>query len=613
MSRLVEIQEKLSEKVKGNFLLHLLINDIKFLIALLTLTPIAIGGVLLIPKIWEIAPDHFIPKIKVSGLDFIQSWALARTARQHESQGDFDAALYSWEAAISNHPTKTKYLRAAIASFLELEQPTPKQISSNLNYSTWLLRLNQTNFTDLDLVIETLDRSRLDQLQYSLLTPLEPKLTESMRAAYSRSLFNLLKYQEFNEQWQKLSEPIRRSPANVLYGAAYTALRSSSQEAEESKLKLEKSLTDSNSSLLAKQLLLLVHFHRKDDTGYETILGKLILSEQAQYSHHLGYWTLLTQLDKTDQALKLASHHSEKPIIVEDLINHVTLLRGLGVPEIAHDLIQNNLESFPAETSLYLTYADLLIELLDWDRLREIAITLRKLNTDDHATSLSYYLEGTADAKQSRNNAAGKAFEKFSTSASENGIVSDLSIAKELGQFGFPDHALTLLKQVETKLQDNASYWNTRAGFALQQNDFNEMKLASEKAVSLEPTNSRYKSTLVESLLNLREEPAMAVRLTLELISKNPNSFSHHINHVIALTLNRRVEEAAELLRQIPVESAPNAQARATFYYAKFSIEFLENDYEKAMELAPRVPEELLSTREREWFNSSIEISSKQL
>jgi tetratricopeptide (TPR) repeat protein len=613
MSRLVEFQEKLSEKVKGNFLLHLLINDIKFLIAFIALTPIAIGGVLLIPKIWEITPDHISPKIKVSGLDFIQSWALARTARQHENQGDFDAALYSWEAAISNHPTKTKHLRAAIASYLKLEHPTAKQISRNLNYSTWLLRLNQTNFNDLELVVETLDRSRLDQLQYSLLMPLEPELTESMRAAYSRSLFNLLKYQEFNEQWQKLSEPIRRSPANVLYGTAYTALRSSSQEAEESKLKLEKSLTDSGSSLLAKQLLLLVYFHRKDDTKYENILGKLILSKQARYSHHLGYWTLLTQLDKTDQALKLASDHSEKPIIVEDLINHVTLLRGLGAPEMAHELIQNNIESFPRATSLYSAYADLLIDLLDWDRLREIAITLRKLNTDDNATSLSYYLEGTADAKQIRNNAAEKAFKKFSTSASENGIVSKVSIAKELFQFGFPNHALTLLKQVEPKNQTNATYWHTKAGFAFQQEDFNEMKLASEKALSLEPTNTRYKSSLVESLLNLREEPARAIRLTLELASKNPNSFSHHINHVIALTLNRRVKEAAELLRQIPVESAPNAQARATFYYAKFSIEFLENDYEKAMELAPKVPEELLSIREREWFNSSIEIISKQL
>ena len=158
MSRLTEFQEALSERVKGYFLLHLFINDIKFLVAFIILAPIAVGGVLLIPKIWTITPEDFTPKIKVSGIDFIQSWALARTARQQEIEGDFDAALYSWEVAISNYPTKTENLRSAIASFLKLDQPSDRQSSRNLNYSIWLLKLNKTNSTDLELVAETLDR-----------------------------------------------------------------------------------------------------------------------------------------------------------------------------------------------------------------------------------------------------------------------------------------------------------------------------------------------------------------------------------------------------------------------------------------------------------------------
>ena len=171
MNKLNEVQEQLSEKVKGSFLLHLVINDLKFLIAIMILGPIAIGGVLLIPKIWTVTPEDFRPTLKISGLDFIQAWSLARAARQHEVAGDYDAALYSWEVAISNYPTKVPNLRSAIASYQKLEQPDPKQIARNINYSLWLLRLNQTNFSDLDLIAEYLDRSRLDQLQYSILTP----------------------------------------------------------------------------------------------------------------------------------------------------------------------------------------------------------------------------------------------------------------------------------------------------------------------------------------------------------------------------------------------------------------------------------------------------------
>lgn len=613
MSRLTEFQEALSERVKGYFLLHLFINDIKFLVAFIILAPIAVGGVLLIPKIWTITPEDFTPKIKVSGIDFIQSWALARTARQQEIEGDFDAALYSWEVAISNYPTKTENLRSAIASFLKLDQPSDRQSSRNLNYSIWLLKLNKTNSTDLELVAETLDRSRLDQLQYSLLAPREKELTEPMRAAYSRSLFNLYRHQEFNKQWEKLNDSTRKSPKNSLYGTAYTALWGTPREIEENIDQLRKSVDQTESSLLAKQLLLLVYFHQENDSEYQNILNMLVSSGNARYSHHIGYWTLLTKRDKTSQALELAANHTESPPTVSDLVNHLTLLRGLGAPELADALIQKHIDLFPQDTYLYSAYADLLIELSDWNRLRDIAITLRKLTTDSRATSLSYYLEGTADAKQSRSNAATTAFEKFSSSVSDEGLGSEVGIAKELNKLGFPNHALKLLKQVESNYLSTATYWYTRAGFGFHTQDYSEMRSASEKALALEPDNVHYKSAVVESLLLLREDPSKAVRITLELSNKNPQSFSYLINHVIALTLNSRVEEAAELLRQIPEESAPDAQARTAYHYASFGVKFLSGDYQEAKKAAAKVPEELLSTREREWFDESRITISKTL
>ena len=612
MSKIQEFQEQLSERVKGNFLLHLFINDVKFLIAAVVLTPIIIGGVLLIPKIWEVSPEGFKPKVKISGIDFIQARTLAKTAQRHEKEGDYEAALYSWNVAISNHPTETKNLQSAIASFLNIEHPTPKQISQNINYSLWLLKLNQTNFSDLEIIAETLDRSRLDQLQFSLLSPHEDELTEPMRAAYARTLFNLFRHKEFNNQWQQLSESTRSLPSNILYGSAYTALWGTPAEAEKNLTEIKEFAANNPSDRHSRQLLLLIHYQQKNTAAYQATLSELIATQNDSYSHHLGYWTLLSQTGNSERSLKLASDYEKPPTNANDLIAHLRLLRELGAPETANTLVQKHIQSFSGETSLYSNYADLLIELNDWDRLREIAINLRKLNSESRATSLSYYLEGTADAKQKRRNSADTAFAKFSSSVATDDVQSENNLAKELTQLGFPMHALRLLTQVESKYEDSSKYWYSRAGYAFRVRNYQDMRHASEKAFNLEPSNSNFKSALAEALLLLREDPSRAVRLTLELVNENPNSFSHHINHVIALTINQRVEDAAALFEQIPLDAAPDAQAQAAYHYAHFGIAFLQNDFEKAHQISQLVPDSLLSDKEREWFSSCRDVISNQ-
>ncbi len=613
MSKFSEFQEQLSEKVKGNFLLHLFINDIKFLIAAIVLTPIAIGGVLLIPKIWEVSPEDFRPRVKISGLDYVQSITLAKTAREHEDAGDYEAALYSWNAAIANYPTQTENLRSAIAAFLELDRPTVKQTRQNINYSLWLLRLNQTNFTDLAVIAESLDRSRLDSLQFSLLSPLEDKLTEPMRAAYSRSLFNLFRHQEFNTQWQKLSEATKSSPENALYGAAYKALWASPAEAEASRAELESRVESDETQLLARQLLLLVHFQQKNTSAYQTVLTDLVEADRDRYSHHIAYWTLLHQVGKTEDALERARDFERVPTDIGDLVNHVNLFRQLGVPKLADELVTKHLNAFPPEVGLYSTYADLLIELSDWDRLREIAIGLRKINTEAAAVSLSYYLEGTADANQSRQNSASAAFEKFSASVSDEDLNSELGIARELIALGFSNHALKLLEKVEADNKNDPAYWYTRAGCAFRTRAYEKMRDCSARALDLDPQNARFKSAVVESLLLLREDPARTVRLTLELVTANPTSFSHNINHVLALLLNQRVDEASALLQRIPEESAPDAQARAAHHYAEFGVAFLSGDFQQAREIGALIPSSLLSDKEQEWFDQCQETIKTQL
>lgn len=613
MSKLAEIQEQLSERVKGHFLLHLFINDLRFLLAAMILLPIAIGGVLLIPKIWKITPEDFRPAIKVSGLDFLQSWALARSAREYEANEDYDQALYSWHVAVANIPTNIENLRSAIGTFLKVDRPESKEVQQNVNYSIWLLRLNKTNFNDLELIAQSLDRVRMDDLQFALLNPLEDRLTEPMRAAYAKSLFNLFRHNEFIAQWNQLSPETKAQPENALYSHSYEALWGSPDQAEKSLAELK--LYTSNEAIghLANQLLLLIHYHRKETSEYHAVLTTLKADQRDRYPHHLAYWTLLSREGRNDAALKAANRYDGVPSSAEDLVAHVNLYREMGELELADQLVREHIDSFPPEIYLFTTYADLLIQMSAWDRLRELAIIVRKATTQTRAMALSYYLEGRADFQQHRNNGARTAFQKFAELTTSETLDLGIGLANELFEIGFPNQAHQLLINEEENSSEDAAYWYSRSGSAFRIKNYEDMKYSAEKAVQLEPDNQNYKSALAESLLLLREDPARAVRLTLELASSDPSSFSHHINHVLALLLNERTEDAALHLGKIPLDAAPDSQAEVAFHYARFGVAFQQERYEEAQNYAKEISEPLLSDREREYFNACRDVIRTKL
>ena len=602
MSKIQHLKERTEEKMNESFLLHLFINDWKFLVALGILAPLIIGGLLLIPRIWVVSPEGFRPTVKISGLDYLQSWSLGRTAREQERRGEYAEALYSWEVAISNHPTKVENLRSAIKAFRLAKDTDAKQRYRSVNYSLWLLKLNQTNLTDIELIAETLDSARLDELQYALLKPHEEQLSEPARAAYCRTLFNLFRHDQFDEQWDRLSTETRSTPQNQLYRTAYEALWGSAIQAEKSRQQLEDFALQPD-AILARQLLLLVLFQEEDSRNYARVLNLMKSDQQDRYAHHIGYWTVLAKADRREQALELARSHPVAPDNVNDFVNHINFYRDNEALDLALEFAQTHIQSFPADTYVFSSYANLLIELQDWNRLREIAITLRKTNSQKSAVSLSYYLEGTADIKQNRSNSAANAFGKFSDAPQNGGLNSEVSIAQELSRLGFPEHAHRMLLRIEEEHATEPEYWYTRTGCAFQSRRYQDMLNAANRALALEPENTNYQCAVAESLLLVREDPARAIRLTLELTTRQPQSFSHHINHVLALLLNYRIEEAADYFRRIPKEKAPDTQALAAYNYAKFGLEVYQERYEEAYATAKSIPVELLSDQEKEWFD----------
>jgi hypothetical protein len=93
-----------SEFIEGSSLLRQVFFERYFRAATLLLVLFLVFLGLFLPKMYTSTPDGVIPAYTMSGLDVLQAWSLARTARAQEKAGKFNEALLSWRAAIQNNP-----------------------------------------------------------------------------------------------------------------------------------------------------------------------------------------------------------------------------------------------------------------------------------------------------------------------------------------------------------------------------------------------------------------------------------------------------------------------------------------------------------------------------
>ena len=91
-------------------------------------------------KLWQATPEDFKPVVKVSWLDYLQSWTLQRRANQDLAVGNPEAASGALAAAIGNDPGNPHLFRLQ----LDVIRQMPPSLSSGKEcalYGSWLLRL----------------------------------------------------------------------------------------------------------------------------------------------------------------------------------------------------------------------------------------------------------------------------------------------------------------------------------------------------------------------------------------------------------------------------------------------------------------------------------------
>ena len=105
----------------------------------------------LLMRLWTVTPQHIDPPTRISVLDFIQASALRRSAERAMEKSRLEEASHAWRSSIANHPAQLDALRAYL-QFLGKSQGSHEEMREAVRIGLWLLQLNRTNQTDLDLV-----------------------------------------------------------------------------------------------------------------------------------------------------------------------------------------------------------------------------------------------------------------------------------------------------------------------------------------------------------------------------------------------------------------------------------------------------------------------------
>lgn len=596
-------KERLRFWVGNNYLVHLLVGELWFRIALLSFLFLLLFIGLSLPRIWTASPSGFLPVVKVSGLDLAQAWSLKRTALKATSEGRLDEAHYAWRAAMANNQADPEVFRGALRTFLKDERRSERGRDA-VRHSAWLLRLTGTNLVDLELASEIfLSQGHLDFL-ISLLEPRKDQLTPSLESCYLKSLFNRGKINAFNLRWNQVSQKLPLDPELPLYDSAYLIGWGSPSTRGAAQERLDAALQDPARRILACRLQLAVYAHLLEVEHYRKALRKLEEWQADTLLYHTGYWRLLFLSGRRSEAIQLAEAHSHPPQSALETMKLAGFYADVGLRDQALQALKRFAPDFGDEPNLWVFHADQLVEARQWEELRRLAWQMRgHAAVRNRLAVYSYFLEGRAELGLHRQFLADTAFQKLAEwELNDPGL--GFSIASQLLKIGYPTIAREMLRKVEKDLSNESDYWMLLFNVADELRDVELMLSASRRAFELRPQEPTVMNNYAASLLISRRNSEEVIGLTLSLLAQNPRSLIAIVNHSAALMLNQRHREAETLLRK--VDTTKLTKPQATHYYLDlFELYFNLEQYERAWAIGQLIEPLHLYPPQRQWLDQT--------
>ena len=596
-------KRKVPRAVQTNYLLHLLFYETKFRWALIACAAIFIVMGVMLPKIYTTSPPHYEPTIKVSGLDLVQAASLRRSAKAAEAEGRLGDALPTWLAALANNQAAVESVRGFVGALTR--QPVPDHVW--LGHGRWqslsLLRLTKTNAADLDLAVRF--HALYDQYEWIVATleksdvPVGPATTTT----YLEALFLSGRMEKFAQAWNQRGGDVAGETNAALYHAAWQAGWGPAGEAPGGRARLESALADATSRRLALSLLVRVHHKTLDLASFEKRMAELADLHHDTIKDHILHWQLLEVVGRKADAAALARSYTARPRTPGEAEQLLAVFTRLGLFNEGLQFLNKQMDDFKQNPVIWVRMGELLAAGKLWDRIRSMALELRQdERLKETLGNYGWYLMGVAEHGLGHPALARDAFEQFITLPPPNPMVSFQS-AVTLNRLGYPESAAVLLKRLESVAGTDIAFWKQVQLAAFESRQADLLLAACEKVHLLAP-DTVSTSNLAAALLMMRERPAAAVQLTLDVIGRAPNSRIAQVNHALALVQNGRTADSERILRSVSATGMSDGD-RTMLAFSWFQCHLEAGRTNEAVAVAEKVDVRHLFPPQVQWFETA--------
>ncbi len=585
-------------------LLQLLQEDplFRWAFAGVVLLVLALG--VLIPKIWIMTPRGFNPVVRISGLDMMQSRSLMRTARKHVEAGRTAEAMQAWTSAVVNNPAELDAVRGLLKAFVAGGAVEPRSLSVAVGQSNWLLQLGGTNLADVDLAAQVYRKGEMPEVVVQLLADPSHPMTAYGAALLAESYFELGRMALFEEHWARHEAELATDPRMRLYRAAWAAGWGPPGGVPGGIRVLEESAREGGEREHAMHLLLWVLAQRQELEAFEKLFGELQGLRADRLEDHARWWVLLDHAGRREDAMARARAFAVPPRTAIEARLLLGVWSRLGLHDLIVEFAREQLGAFTNARSLWQLVGRQLIAGERWEDLRTIAVELRanaRLVVD--LSGYSHFLEGVAEHGMERRSRAMDSFPRMMKDLPQDPVLN-VEMAATLRRLGYPEFAQEIIRLQESALGNQAEYWQKLAQAAHESRDAETLLAACERGYQLAPGNLPAANNFAAALLIHRRDPAEAIRITLQVLAKLPESRLAQVNHALALAQMGRHDDAWKALGKVDPE-ALSAEERTHLVLGQFECALAGGRVDEARQLAERIELRYLFPPQLEWLNTA--------
>lgn len=496
--------------------------------------------------VWVVTPPGFVPVLRISGLDYLESMEHGRRCERAWERGAVDEALAEWKTALARHPARIRLLRRGlerVASCSALERRDPRYQAVVAN-GFWLLRLTGTNRVDADLVVRALDGALAENGLSGFLERLPGKRTPVQRAVKLLAGIRTRGFGECEPNWP-MATGIRALDRDLALGQlGWAAARAGERAAQQAWQQLELASSLAEERIWATQLQLWALAARGDLLGYETVLARLQRFQGDLPVHAVGHWNLLVKQGRWDEARDLAMGYRGIPVNGQEVGLLAEAFLGLGLEEWAFQFLGRQVAFGNPGLEVWLLYSGELARRARWEQLSDVGAQLRALGgSGGWQQGFGLYLDGLSRHGRGERALARRCFE-----AASRCVVRPVQLGVELGrralELGYADCGLHWLEYYEREFAGDRDYWRYRARAARETGSWAALEVASKRRLEIDPGNLPALNDWVMARLTREEFGEGLVAQSEFALSLDPDSVTARLNRVMVLIRIGRFAEA---------------------------------------------------------------------